>query len=178
MTIRMSCTDLRSPTSSNSNSTAARTAVWPPSPAPTCPSSAPGGTTSASTRRRSRPTSAAKSRPTAVPMQDRDWGKFDIQKEVIDLCPTQCMWMEGKKLMIDDKECTRCMHCINVMPRPWDRERHGCDHPVRRQGPDSGRRPDGSSDRSLHEGRSLLMTSIKESHREGLGLVDGRRQEP
>ncbi|RJQ27365.1 MAG: sulfite reductase, dissimilatory-type subunit alpha, partial [Peptococcaceae bacterium] len=28
----------------------------------------------------------------------RDWGKFDIQKEVIELCPTQCMWMEGGKL--------------------------------------------------------------------------------
>ena len=47
----------------------------------------------------------------------RDWGPFDIQKEVIDLCPTECMWMEGKTLKIDNKECTRCMHCINVMPR-------------------------------------------------------------
>ncbi len=47
----------------------------------------------------------------------RDWGKFDIQKEVIDLCPTGCMWMEGDTLKIDNKECTRCMHCINVMPR-------------------------------------------------------------
>jgi sulfite reductase alpha subunit len=47
----------------------------------------------------------------------KDWGKFDIQKEVIDLCPTKCMWMEDGKLMIDNKECTRCMHCINVMPR-------------------------------------------------------------
>lgn len=47
----------------------------------------------------------------------RNWGKFDIQKEVIDLCPTQCMWMEDGALKIDDKECTRCMHCINVMPR-------------------------------------------------------------
>jgi sulfite reductase alpha subunit len=27
------------------------------------------------------------------------------------------MWMEGDKLMIDNKECTRCMHCINAMPR-------------------------------------------------------------
>jgi sulfite reductase alpha subunit len=27
------------------------------------------------------------------------------------------MWMEDGKLMIDDKECTRCMHCINTMPR-------------------------------------------------------------
>jgi sulfite reductase alpha subunit len=27
------------------------------------------------------------------------------------------MWMEGKELKIEDRECTRCMHCINVMPR-------------------------------------------------------------
>jgi sulfite reductase alpha subunit len=47
----------------------------------------------------------------------RDWGKFDIQKEVIGICPTECMWMEGNELKIDDTECTRCMHCINVMPR-------------------------------------------------------------
>ncbi|MBE3586766.1 MAG: dissimilatory-type sulfite reductase subunit alpha [Thermoanaerobacter sp.] len=47
----------------------------------------------------------------------RDWGKFDIQKEVIDRCPSQCMWMEDGKLVIDNKECVRCMHCINVMPR-------------------------------------------------------------
>lgn len=47
----------------------------------------------------------------------RDWGKFDIQKEVIRLCPTNCMWMEDGELKIDDSECTRCMHCINVMPR-------------------------------------------------------------
>ncbi len=47
----------------------------------------------------------------------RDWGPFDIQKEVIDLCPTQCMWMENGKLKINDRECSRCMHCINVMPR-------------------------------------------------------------
>lgn len=55
--------------------------------------------------------------PNAGAHAGRDWGKFDIQKEVINLCPTQCMWMEGGKLMIDNKECTRCMHCINVMPR-------------------------------------------------------------
>ncbi len=47
----------------------------------------------------------------------KDWGPFDIEKEVINLCPTNCMWMEDGKLMIDDKECTRCMHCINTMPR-------------------------------------------------------------
>jgi sulfite reductase alpha subunit len=47
----------------------------------------------------------------------RDWGPFDIQSEIIDNCPTNCMWMDGDKLMIDNKECTRCMHCINAMPR-------------------------------------------------------------
>jgi sulfite reductase alpha subunit len=47
----------------------------------------------------------------------RDWGTFDLQKEVIDLCPTHCMSWDGKKLTIDNQECTRCMHCINVMPR-------------------------------------------------------------
>ena len=47
----------------------------------------------------------------------RDWGKFDIQKEVLDLCPTKCMWMEDGELKIDNAECTRCMHCINVMPK-------------------------------------------------------------
>jgi len=47
----------------------------------------------------------------------RDWGPFSIQKEVLNLCPTRCMWMEGNELKIDNAECTRCMHCINVMPR-------------------------------------------------------------
>lgn len=47
----------------------------------------------------------------------KDWGAFDIEKEVIDLCPTECMWMEDGKLKINDRECTRCMHCLNVMPR-------------------------------------------------------------
>ena len=47
----------------------------------------------------------------------RDWGKFDIQREVINLCPTRCMCMDNGKLVIDNKECNRCMHCINTMPR-------------------------------------------------------------
>ncbi len=55
--------------------------------------------------------------PNAGDHSGRDWGPFDIQKEVNDLCPTNCMWMENNKLMIEDKECNRCMHCINVMPR-------------------------------------------------------------
>lgn len=44
---------------------------------------------------------------------------MDIQSEVVDLCPTGCMkWDAGaKKLSIDDGECNRCMHCINLMSK-------------------------------------------------------------
>jgi sulfite reductase alpha subunit len=41
----------------------------------------------------------------------------DIQKEVCDLCPSRCMTWDGKTLAIDNRECVRCMHCINVMPK-------------------------------------------------------------
>ncbi|MBI5845189.1 MAG: dissimilatory-type sulfite reductase subunit alpha [Deltaproteobacteria bacterium] len=55
--------------------------------------------------------------PNAGAHSGRDWGKFDIVKEVVNLCPTGCMAYEGGKLLINDRECTRCMHCINVMPK-------------------------------------------------------------
>jgi len=55
--------------------------------------------------------------PNAGAHSGRDWGKFDIVKEVVDLCPTGCMSYDGTKLSIDNKECYRCMHCINTMPR-------------------------------------------------------------
>jgi len=42
---------------------------------------------------------------------------LDIQKDVCDRCPTQCMDWDGKKLSINNRECVRCMHCINVMPK-------------------------------------------------------------
>jgi len=46
-------------------------------------------------------------------------GKIDIQEEVVELCPTRCMsWDEKKKeLKINNPECSRCMHCINLMPK-------------------------------------------------------------
>ncbi len=40
-----------------------------------------------------------------------------IQKDVCDRCPTRCMTWEGGKLAIENRECVRCMHCINVMPK-------------------------------------------------------------
>ncbi len=48
---------------------------------------------------------------------------LDIQKEVCNLCPTTCMELKDNTLKIYDQDCTRCMHCINVMPkalRPGD----------------------------------------------------------
>jgi len=43
----------------------------------------------------------------------------DIQTEVVNLCPTGCMKWDAttKSLTIDDAECNRCMHCINILPR-------------------------------------------------------------
>ncbi len=67
--------------------------------------------------------------PNAGAHAGKDWGPFDIQKEVIDPCPTQCMSIDGNKLSIDNKECTRCMHCINTMPRGL---RDWRQHPFRR----------------------------------------------
>jgi dissimilatory sulfite reductase alpha subunit len=42
--------------------------------------------------------------------------KLDIQEHVVDNCPTGCMAWDGSKLAIDNRECNRCMHCINAMP--------------------------------------------------------------
>ncbi len=44
---------------------------------------------------------------------------LDIQREVVDLCPTHCMEFDpaARTLKIDNTECTRCMHCINLMPK-------------------------------------------------------------
>ncbi|AFM24267.1 dissimilatory-type sulfite reductase subunit alpha [Desulfomonile tiedjei] len=56
-------------------------------------------------------------KPNAGAHSSRDWGKFDIIAEVINLCPTNCMCWDGSKLEINNAECVRCMHCLNVMPR-------------------------------------------------------------
>ena len=44
-------------------------------------------------------------------------GKIDIQKDVVERCPTKCMNWDGKKLAIDNANCVKCMHCINAMPK-------------------------------------------------------------
>ncbi len=44
-------------------------------------------------------------------------GGLDIQKDVCERCPSKCMGWDGRKLSIENRECVRCMHCINVMPK-------------------------------------------------------------
>jgi dissimilatory sulfite reductase alpha subunit len=41
---------------------------------------------------------------------------MDINRNVIRRCPTDCMDWNGKELTIDNRNCSRCMHCINAMP--------------------------------------------------------------
>ncbi|MTI80636.1 MAG: dissimilatory-type sulfite reductase subunit alpha [Firmicutes bacterium] len=42
---------------------------------------------------------------------------LELEDLVIDRCPTAAMSWDGNELKIDNKECVRCMHCINVMPK-------------------------------------------------------------
>lgn len=42
---------------------------------------------------------------------------LDIQKDVVERCPTRCIEWRNGKLSIENRECVRCMHCINVMPK-------------------------------------------------------------
>jgi sulfite reductase alpha subunit len=43
-------------------------------------------------------------------------GRPNIQRDVVDRCPTRCMRFEKGQLDIDNDECVRCMHCINALP--------------------------------------------------------------
>jgi len=45
-------------------------------------------------------------------------GGFDVQKYVVGLCPTKCLELvNGKLELARPEDCTRCMHCINAMPK-------------------------------------------------------------
>src|SRR5665648_314112 len=45
--------------------------------------------------------------------------KFPIQSQVCDKCPTKCLTFnkETQELSVVGEDCTRCMHCINMMPK-------------------------------------------------------------
>lgn len=42
---------------------------------------------------------------------------LNIERDVCGQCPTRCMSWDGAKLTIKNRECVRCMHCINAMPK-------------------------------------------------------------
>jgi sulfite reductase alpha subunit len=41
----------------------------------------------------------------------------DIEKDICRRCPTSCVEWDGNEIAIDDSNCVKCMHCINVMPK-------------------------------------------------------------
>jgi len=43
--------------------------------------------------------------------------EIDVLREVVMMCPTKCMDLDGEKLTIDNGNCVRCMHCINKMTK-------------------------------------------------------------
>ncbi|MDH5560653.1 MAG: sulfite reductase, dissimilatory-type subunit alpha, partial [Deltaproteobacteria bacterium] len=47
----------------------------------------------------------------------KDNGMDTLVNQVISLCPTKAITLEGEDLKIEDKDCVRCMHCINVMTK-------------------------------------------------------------
>jgi sulfite reductase alpha subunit len=42
---------------------------------------------------------------------------MDIQSEIVDMCPTECMSYDGGEIKINDPQCNRCMHCIAKMTK-------------------------------------------------------------
>jgi sulfite reductase alpha subunit len=44
-------------------------------------------------------------------------GGLNILKDVCSHCPTRSIDWDGEKLSIQNRDCVRCMHCINVMPK-------------------------------------------------------------
>jgi sulfite reductase alpha subunit len=42
-------------------------------------------------------------------------GVEHVIDNVITRCPTNCLYLKGKQMVVDNENCVRCMHCINVM---------------------------------------------------------------
>jgi dissimilatory sulfite reductase alpha subunit len=41
----------------------------------------------------------------------------DVENEICARCPSKCMDWDGQNLAIENADCVKCMHCINVMPK-------------------------------------------------------------
>lgn len=55
----------------------------------------------------------------AIKVDQAKLKNYDEKKinAVVKRCPTECMMYEGGKLKIDMPNCTRCMYCLNEMPK-------------------------------------------------------------
>lgn len=42
---------------------------------------------------------------------------LNIQRDVCGNCPGKCMDWDGTTLRVENRDCVRCMHCINAMPK-------------------------------------------------------------
>jgi len=42
-------------------------------------------------------------------------GKVDIARDVVNRCPSRCMSWDGSRLEIENADCVKCMHCINML---------------------------------------------------------------
>jgi len=42
---------------------------------------------------------------------------LDVKHAVVNKCPTRALELQGDKLLLNAGECSRCMHCLNVMPK-------------------------------------------------------------
>jgi len=40
-----------------------------------------------------------------------------VYEQVIGMCPTKCISLKDRKIVVEDDDCVHCMHCINVMNR-------------------------------------------------------------
>lgn len=47
----------------------------------------------------------------------KEWGVERINKDVTERCPTKCITATENEIKIDDSNCVRCMHCLNVMTK-------------------------------------------------------------
>ncbi|MCK7580020.1 MAG: sulfite reductase, dissimilatory-type subunit alpha [Chromatiales bacterium] len=106
-------------------------------------------------------------------------GMNELVNDVVARCPTKAIQLKEIKdvaqrrptissvavsdthaLEIDNSDCVRCMHCINVMTGALaPRQRHRRDDPGRRQAHAEDRRPDGHRGRAVHEARRPTRTA-------------------
>jgi dissimilatory sulfite reductase alpha subunit len=55
--------------------------------------------------------------PDEVKAWVREKGVDALVNQVINLCPTKAITLEEGEMVIDSRDCVRCMHCLNAMPK-------------------------------------------------------------